>query len=40
MTDSIIDKKEFSEKTVDKAVEAACAYFGCKKDELEIEIIT
>jgi len=40
MTDSIADKKEFSEKTVDKAIEAACKYFGCEKDELKVDIIT
>ncbi|NPA94958.1 MAG: KH domain-containing protein [Thermodesulfobacteria bacterium] len=32
--------KEFEEKTVEKAIEEACRYFGCSKDDLEVEIIT
>ena len=31
---------EFEDKTVDKAIEAACRYFECDKEQLEVEIIT
>ncbi len=32
--------QEFSDKTVEKAIEAACEYFKCNEEDLEIEIIT
>lgn len=35
-----MEMKEFSGKTVEKAVQAACEHFGVKEDDLEIEIIT
>ncbi len=31
---------EFEDKTVDKAIEAACRHFKCDREQLEIEIIT
>ncbi len=31
---------EFSDKTVDKAIEAACDHFNCTREDLELEIIT
>ena len=31
---------EFEDKTVERAIKAACEHFGCKEDELDIEIIT
>ena len=33
-------KKEFSDKTVEKALTAACDYFKCNVEDLEIKIIT
>ncbi len=33
-------KREFSDKTVDKAIKAACDHFKCKMEDLEIKIIT
>ncbi len=40
MNEYSMEAKEFSDKTVDKAIEAACEYFNCKEEDLEIEIIT
>ncbi|RUM92582.1 MAG: hypothetical protein DSZ23_00755, partial [Thermodesulfatator sp.] len=34
------EPKEFSEKTVEKAIEAACTYFNCPRENLKIDIIT
>jgi spoIIIJ-associated protein len=34
------NRMEFSEKTVDRAIEAACKHFNADRDDLEIEIIT
>ncbi len=31
---------EFEDKTVERAIKAACEYFGCLEEELDIEIIT
>lgn len=40
MNDHYNGKVEFSDKTVDKAIKAACDHFKCKKEDLEIKIIT
>ena len=40
MNQTKVETREFEEKTVDKAIEAACEYFGCSEEDLEVEIIT
>ncbi len=40
MNKTRVETREFEEKTVDKAIEAACNYFGCAEEDLDIEIIT
>ncbi len=40
MNDNVMEAKEFSDKTVDKAIKAACDHFKCDKDDLDIVIIT
>ncbi len=40
MKENKMEAKEFSDKTVEKAVKAACDHFNCKKEDLKIEIIT
>ncbi len=35
-----MEMKEFSGKTVEKALQAACEHFGLKEEDLEVEIIT
>jgi len=40
MNQTKVETREFEEKTVDKAIKAACEYFGCSEDDLEVEIIT
>ncbi len=40
MNQTSVETMEFEDKTVDKAIEAACRYFECDKDQLEVEIIT
>ncbi len=40
MNQTTVEVMEFEDKTVDKAIEAACSHFNCDKDQLEVEIIT
>ncbi len=40
MNQTKVETREFEEKTVDNAIEAACEYFGCSEEDLEVEIVT
>ncbi len=40
MNETTVETRQFEDKTVEKAIETACEYFGCAKEDLEIEIIT
>ncbi len=40
MNQTTVETRQFEDKTVEKAIEAACEYFGCAKKDLEIEIVT
>ncbi len=40
MEEKQINPREFADKTVERAIKAACAYFKCQAEELDINIIT
>ncbi len=40
MSETRVETREFEEKTVDKAIEDACSYFGCAREDLDVEIVT
>ncbi len=40
MEEKQINPREFADKTVERAIKAACAFFKCQAEELEINVIT